>query len=245
MLEIHTQLHIAVCDDDVQDLAVMVQTVQRVMEKLKIKFSLTTFASSSALEEYLQEQDSSFDLFILDILMEGKNGMVLANQLRESGTRAALIFETNTPDYALDGYKVDADDYLLKPVTEEMLCTVLKRIFIRHSTILIDFDGVSRPLRLSEILFAESVGHYAMIHMEKHSEQIRIRASLPMFLQQLGEQHFARCHKGYIVGLGQIAQVNPTTVLLRDGTSVPLGRKYRKALLETLVQYVEQCLPTL
>lgn len=241
MIGAHTLLRVAVCDDDAKDLAVLTKLVERVMERLKFRFTLASF--SSAAELYLKQQDSAFDLLLLDILMDGKNGMEVARQLREAGSRATLIFVTNTPDFALEGYKVNADDYLLKPVTEDTLYAVLKRTCVQHSMILVNSGGVSQPLQLADILYAESAGHYLLIYTNSLPNPIRSRSSLPLLLEQLGEQQFSRCHKGYLVALGQISQINAANILLQNGVSIPLGRKYRESMKEALVQYVEQYLP--
>ena len=192
----------------------------------------------------LQQVQNQYDLFLLDILMEERNGIQLAQALRQRGYRGKLIYITVSRDYAIDGYKVKADDYLLKPVEKDTLDQAIGRVLPRLETVLLETTGGMKILRLQQILYAESVGHYVLIRLADKEEPLRLRATLLQVQQKLGAEKFVRCHKGYLVNLSQVREVRVSTsqILLHGGDAIPLGRQYRYEVQRAVVQYVEQAI---
>lgn len=85
-----------------------------------------TFTSAeSFLFHYAEESD--YDILLLDIEMGGLDGVTMAKQLRKSNDTVQIIFITGYSDYISEGYEVAALHYLMKPVKEEKLCSVLDR----------------------------------------------------------------------------------------------------------------------
>ena len=110
--------------------------------------------------------------------MEETSGIQLAQTLRESGSRAKLIYITISRDYAIDGYKVQANDYLVKPIEKEMLDAAIGRILDRHDSVLVEFvqtatknDAVVKLMKEEfktiEVVRGGSVGIESISMMER------------------------------------------------------------------------------
>ena len=233
---------IAVCDDNRIDGQRVCQLAEQIMLERSIDALVSLFHSPAELLQDIRTKHSLYDLFLLDILMGETNGIELAQILRDLGSRAALVFITSSRDYAIDGYKVQARDYLLKPIEKEKLGGVFDRIMTRCDTILVEFDGVLKTLLLADIQYAEASGHYITLRT-KRKETVRIRATLAEAQQKLGAERFARCHKGYLLNLMWVQEIGASHILLHDGTSVPLGRQYRYELQKDMVNYIEKAVP--
>jgi len=171
------------------------------------------------------------------------DGICLAKTLRDKGERGAIIYTTSSRDYAIDGYKVQASDYLVKPIELAPLAASIGRVLKRHDTLLVEADGVMRNISLPDIQYVESAGNYVILQIEGQKEPARMRATLPSALQKLGVNRFARCHKGYLVNLGQIREVRTSHILLHSGDTVPLGRQYRIELQKKILDYIEKAIP--
>lgn len=236
--------HIAVCDDNQEEAHLISRMAREIMAQREIEARVDLFFDPESLLDKLQQVQNQYDLFLLDILMEERNGIQLAQALRQRGYRGKLIYITVSRDYAIDGYKVKADDYLLKPVEKDTLDQAIGRVLPRLETVLLETTGGMKILRLQQILYAESVGHYVLIQLADKEESLHLRATLLQVQQKLGAEKFVRCHKGYLVNLGQVREVRVSTsqILLHSGDTIPLGRQYRYEVQKAVVQYVEQAI---
>jgi len=233
---------VAVCDDNAKDGQHIYELAKQILRDRDIEAQVSLFHSPAELLSDIETKQSQYDLFLLDVLMGETNGIELAQILRSNGSRAMLVYTTTSRDYAIDGYKVRANDYLLKPVDKSTLDAALWRILPRQDTILVVTDGVSKTLLLSDIQYAEAVGHYVSLRA-KRGEVARLRATLAEAQQKLGVERFVRCHKGYLVNMVHVQEIGTSHVLLHGGVTVPLGRQYRYELQKGMVLYAEKAVP--
>ena len=122
-------IHIAIVEDDVHDKARLKKCLKRYEEETQRRFEVTEFSDG---EDIITEYMAKYDLILMDIEMTFMNGMSAARRIREMDPDVELIFITNMPQYAIQGYKVNALDYLLKPLSyfsfTETMNKALKRI---------------------------------------------------------------------------------------------------------------------
>ena len=216
------------------------------------------FAYADSKSFLFAREDLAFDLWILDILLPGINGMDLARQLRAEGDLTPLVFLTGELSYVFEGYKVSALDYLLKPVGEAELARVLAKaqaLTLDQQLDLVlttEMGLISRPL--SQIMYAEAQGKYLEIHVNRHpqsTEVIRIRESLEAWgqawpqgqtLQEAGPSHLVdvlvQPHRSYLVNLRWLAKLSTTALTMADGSVIPLARGRRQ---EVQAQYLAWC----
>ncbi len=121
---------IAVCDDCVSDADYLEMLVMRWAEKVRGQVRILKFNSARTLL-FHYEEEKDFDILLLDIEMDGQNGVELAKEIRRNNDVVQIVFITGFPDYMDQGYEVDALHYLLKPVCEEKLYDVLGRAAAR------------------------------------------------------------------------------------------------------------------
>lgn len=157
--------HIAVCDDNQEEAHLIGRMTQEIMAQREIEAQVDLFFDPESLLDKLQQTQIQYDLFLLDILMEERNGIQLAQAFRQRGYRGKLIYITASRDCAIDGYKVKADDYLLKPVEKDTLDQAIGRVLPRLETVLLETTGDMKILQLQQILYVESTGHYVLIRL--------------------------------------------------------------------------------
>ena len=118
-------MRVAVVDDTREDAELLMSALERFGREQNEEMDVTLYDSgASFLRSY---EEARPELVILDIDMPGINGMEAAHKLREKDENIALFFVTNMKHYALEGYSVDALDYLIKPVTYEDLALRLQK----------------------------------------------------------------------------------------------------------------------
>ena len=106
-------MRVAIVDDVRKDAQLLREHLRRYQGDNGGEWETALYANA---EDFLARYRPEFDLVILDIDMPGLNGVDAARRIREMGDNVVLMFVTNMPQYALQGYAVDAIDYLIKPV---------------------------------------------------------------------------------------------------------------------------------
>ena len=181
------------------------------------------------------------DLLFLDINMPQVSGISL---LKSLSNPPLVIFTTAYPDFAVEGYELNAVDYLLKPFSFERFLkavnkasTLLKKVAIPEQLTPVDdylFFKVDKKLKkitLAEIRYFEAIGDYVKLYTTQ--EVLVLSESLRSILEKLPDQVFFRIHKSYIISLGHVQHVEGN--YLRTGnTDLPIGAAYKEEFLQRL-----------
>lgn len=187
-----------------------------------------------AARQVLQEQQT--DLMFLDINMPVLSGIELLKSLKNP---PQVILTTAYSEFALEGYELDALDYLLKPFSFERFLKAIEKVNRSHSAksgsefISIKTDGKLFRLHLNDILYVESVGDYVTIHTTE--KKITCLQTLKEFFRQLPEHQFCRVHKSYIVGLSKINYLEGNVIKM-NGAEIPIGKVFKENFLQKFMQ---------
>ena len=235
---------IAICEDSAPERAQLAALCGEILEKRGIAHTVCPFADAETLDETLEKDAEAFDLLLLDIRMGGTDrldGMALAKKLYARAVRARVLFVTGYGEYALEAYGVHPVHFLMKPVEREALEEALCGDWAAHSRqkrILLQTGARLLSLRAEQLRYAESRNHAVLVCAEQ--ENYRLAVSLSELEKKLPPPLFARCHNSFVVNLGWVAEASRTFVCLRDGTKLPVGRRYYKAFESALRRYVQQ-----
>lgn len=217
---------IAVCDDAAADRAAICAAARRAVEAAGLTPLFTEFEEAEGLFCALERERSAFDLLLLDILLEGENGVELARRLRRAGVDTGIVLISSSPDFMLEGYDVYALQYVLKPIDPARLAAAVRRDLAARAAL--------PPLRLNtgggEVLAAQQ----AILYIESDRRVVRVHLQngqvhsgykkLDEVQAQLNAALFVRCHKSYCVGLRHVAEVRRYRAVLCDGTELPVSK---------------------
>lgn len=201
-----------------------------------------SFTSGGQAFEFIQ--DNPVDLLFCDIQMPGLNGMDLSKMLPED-TR--IIFTTAFSQYAIEGFKVHALDYLLKPISYDDFLAAAN-----HAKKVIDTErqsGTDRtpPIRsifvkteyrlqqieLDSITFIEGLKDYVKIHLDDGPDPVLSLIRMKTLQEQLPKDRFVRVQKSYIVQLSKIEAIERSHIVIGKDR-IPIGETYQEALLNAL-----------
>lgn len=228
---------VAIVDDSPQDAQRLETYLRRYSKETDDEYRTVRYSNAN---EFLDCQDTVFDLIIMDIDMPGLNGVEAARCLRRRGNETVLMFVTNMPQYALSGYEVEAVDYVLKPVAYQDFALKLKkaRRYIQRSqdtqVALHTPDGII-ALAVSEILYVESSLHYLTYHLL--DRQLRVRGSMGEAEKLLPPQQFARCNSGYLVNLRHVKAIDKEDVVV-NGKRLKMSRGRRLEFMDRFTRYL-------
>lgn len=226
---------IAICDDEEKQRVYIKSLVERWLRQTFHHVKIQEYASS---EQFLFEQayDRTQILF-LDIEMEKMDGIALAREIRKHNRQMQIVFVTGYMEYIQEGYDVEALHYLLKPVSQEKIDSVLERAVERLKTadamFLVECGGEVLRLPLKEIRFIESNRNYNIIHADNDYE---MRGTLSELEEKLDEA-FVRVGRSCLVNLHYVRRIGKTELILNTGENLPVPRGSYKKLNEAFIKY--------
>lgn len=231
---------IAVCEDDPRTAEQNKAAACRVLDgKGRVRgqnYDVDVFHTAAPLMERLTEDADAYQLLLLDIQLEGDNGVELARFLREHQVSASIIYITDHPGFALDSFPTYPLEYLLKPVDEERLAAALdwdwKQRHIRPKRPVM-WVG-SRAIPLGEITYLETSGRKTAVHTS--TERLEHSVPLSRLKEEFQRQGFCLSHFSYLVNLARVARVDRDTLTLDTGESIPVSRRYYQ---DFIARYVE------
>ena len=228
---------IGICDDNKTDAAYMEKLLLEWADTKQQQIKCEVFPSAeSFLFRYAEDKD--YDILLLDIEMGEMDGVALAKKLREENDSVQIIFTTGYADYMAEGYEVAALHYLMKPVSEEKLFTVLDRaaaaIEKTEQAVLLPVDGEVLKISPGDVQYVEAFAHSVVVHME--NQQWEVRLSISEMEQRLTKE-FIRCHRSYLVNLKYISRIGKKEVILDNGTAIPLARTAGNTVNQAFITY--------
>jgi len=206
----------------------------------KVPFLEVVAACTSALEakEYLTQADVIF----LDINMPDVSGMEFARSLENP---PLFVFTTAYAEYAVEGFRVNAVDYLLKPFSlaefTEAAEKVKQKLEMQRSvpegpqTLYLKVGRKTITLALSSILYVESMSEYIKVYKKNGEEPLVILYSLTRLADELPSSQFMRIHRSYLIALDAVEEATVNSVTLKGGTvTLTVGEMYRPAFKDWL-----------
>lgn len=228
---------IAICDDSAADQNFIKELTMRWGSKGRLALHIDTFPSAeSFLFHYAEDKD--YDILLLDIEMNGMDGISLAKKLRQDNDKIQILFVTGFPDFMAQGYEVAALHYLLKPLEEESFYRVLERAVSNlkkaDRSLIFMVNGEAFRVDAGEILYAEALAHFCRISTLKG--QFEVRQNFSELEKELGEG-FIRTHRSYLVQIACIRRISRTEVILDNWEKVPLSRSNYQTVNQAFIRH--------
>lgn len=233
-------IRLALCEDDPLLLETQRRLCQEVLQSLGWQAKLTLYTSG---EELLCDWEKGIfhDILLLDIVMGDMDGMTLARKLRVLQAEASIVFITSNPNFALQGYDVDALHYLMKPLQANELVGVLQKHRAKsQEKTKVCFQLGTQLLfeNLEDILYLETQGRGVAVVL-KH-KTLQVPGKLGDLLENIPNEGLLRCHQGFAVNPMEIQEIDTKGALLKGGHTVPIGRTYKKGFLDAFLNQLGQ-----
>ncbi len=234
-------LTIAVIEDQPKDCETLKGFFDKLAKEEGKRFSLAFFHTGEAF--LLSFQKGQYDLVLMDIeLGKGINGLETSKGLRKIDDNVTLIFMTNLAQYAIDGYKFNAFDYCVKPITywdfKIRIKNALSRIEKNHKTkVLVNSEGNKRVIEANNIYYIEVDNHILIYHTSEGDFQSY--GSLKEESKEFTDLGFAKCNSCFLVNLAYVQKVNGFDVTVA-GKVLLISHPKRKAFLDSLNKFLSQ-----
>ncbi|MBR6966254.1 MAG: response regulator transcription factor [Clostridia bacterium] len=222
---------IAIIEDQAGDANLLTAALEKYGQEKQTGFQCDWHRTA---EGFLDQYHYQYDIVFMDIRLPGITGMKAAHKLRSKDHAVLLVFTTNLAQYAVEGYEVDAADYILKPVTYAALKLKLPKLLRKCGNdgreILVKCDEKFIKLHPSELMYTEIYDHH--IHYVTQACTFRAYGTLKEIEDKLPDGFF-RVNNQTIVNLRYVTSAGDTDVVV-GGRSFPISFRRRKDFLAAL-----------
>lgn len=239
----------AICDDELMMLERMQSVINETFEKQQFQCEVFGFQSGEKLLE--AHQTHPFDILFLDILMPKRNGFDIAKDVRQISDKTLLLFVTSQDELVYDSFDYHPFYFLRKGdrrTFANSLSDAVKKIITyikRNEMISLELGaGEYKMISLQDILYLKSNAHFVDYYLVS-GEVVHVRELINDAEKRLDEYGFARAHRQYIVNIYKVQKLNTSRypeILLRNGQTLPLGRKYRDAVTLKYTEHMRNIL---
>lgn len=240
---------IALCDDEPEELEKAEKLLSDYEKKyFGSEFEIQCFKSVEELLYMVKEENYIPDLIFMDIYMPDKKsnsyplGMEAAKKLRNMNYRGKLVFLTSSKEHALEAFDVDALQYIVKPVSEQKLFSLLNSLLKdikeeRKKYILLRIEGKLVRVSLCDIVYCEAQGKTQCLYLIDGTQCI-LRMTMTEFYEQLSQyQEFVRLGVAFVVNLGYIVSLSAKELCMDNGKKIYPPRGTYKSLREQYFNY--------
>lgn len=235
-------MNIAIIDDLKTDRMKISDCLCTFFSHLDINVSsvVTEFVSGEAFLETFEK--SIFQLILIDYYMDGISGMETARSIREKDTEVVLIFITASSDYAVDGYRVRASGYLVKPFSYDNFEETMKLIDIKKmiDRQFIQLDAGSGQVRvlLNDIIYCDIDRHYVCIHAHRMGV-LKFRMTFQKLTDLLLPfNQFLACYRGCIINMARVKKMEELNFCMNNGERIPFRKKEQAILKKIYTDYL-------
>lgn len=232
-------LRIVICDDEKVICDQLSEYITRWAEENDEETEVRSYTMASVM---LADYKDDTDILLLDIMMDGMNGLDAAKELRRRGKEVRMIFITSMTGYAIECYKVRAFGFLTKPVSYEefrLEFSDAARSILENKAryIMIRSGGDLNKINVNDILYLEVKNHIVTVYLNDGS-RINCYQAMKILEGELGGYGFFRCHAAFLVNQRFITKIRQNELELRGGIIIPVSRQKRQGFLDELTAYV-------
>lgn len=235
-------LQIAVCDDNISELANMVQLIDLYRAARNLSCEYAVFANGFELVSAI-EKGRRFDIYCLDIIMPGFTGIDVAKEIRGCDKTAPILFFTSSSEFALESYSVKAINYVLKPISKEKLFftfdEMLEQIRVEKNedAIIVKSNEGIQKILVSNLTFAEVIGRNVLYHL-RSGKVIECTAPFSAVCDTLLKYvSFMKPHRSYLVNMQYVDTIDNHQITLQTLASIPIAQGKAKEMKQQYLAY--------
>jgi DNA-binding LytR/AlgR family response regulator len=232
-------LRIAIVEDEKECQASLIEHLSRYEKEHSDSFIVRTFFDGI---DILDDYTSEYDLIFLDIHMKYQDGMTTARKIRELDDSVIIVFITALAQYAIEGYKVNALDFILKPVVYEQFEVTMDKVlktadkYHKGTELIVAEDGAKRKIDTEDVYYIEVVGHTIVIHSKSGIYETRSK-SLKAIAEDLRDYGFVQSGQSHLINLKYVDRIKGDVVTVA-GDELFLSRSRKKEFITAFGDFV-------
>lgn len=232
-------MKIAICDDRKEDREHLKEALYRLEKEEKIEFTVLEYESPEDLYKDCTARED-LKIIFLDVYMENILGTDAAKKLRALGYRGSIIFCTSSEDHALDGFRVQADGYLVKPYTYEEFREALARLteLLHNEVKRISFvsERIEYDIPVTDVIMIETSNKGCVVHTV--NEKLFTWTKLKEFVESIDTDNFYQVGRYSLVNMDAINQVKEDQIILNKNLTVDMPKREITKIKQDINNYI-------
>ena len=237
------RIKVAICDDEEKAITVISASVESVFKSMAADVSIETFSRPEALLESLE--NTGYDLCFLDISMPKMDGIELGKRLGKNAPDTQIVFVSSRMDRMFDTFQVQPFGFVRKNHFLEDIGEVIGR-FLENWKNKSDDSRFAHfkdkqgmvAIDVSHITYIECIRNTQILHFDDSDKEHKLYSRMETLEEELNRFNFLRVHKGYLVACRFIRRFDANSVILTDGTEIPVGRSRRQESMDAYLAYI-------
>lgn len=231
-------MKIAICEDNAAHAELLIAAIEKWADQKDIKVTICAYQSASEFL-YHWSKEGPYALTFLDIQMGVMDGLELAQLIRKQDGAMQIVFVTGLGQHFSTGFRLDALQYLVKPVNEDELRLTLDKAYDRnpnrkYEVVLIPIENGMMRVYWDEIYYFENERHYVIAHTKKGD--FRYKKKFADLVSELEEPTFCRCHQSFLVNMNYVSKYQNAQVEVENGDTLPISRAGLPRMHDCLVR---------
>lgn len=234
-------LKIAICDDDEKDRMAVNEVLMKMKNDMDIELDIKYFSSGEDLCNDVKK--NTYEILLLDILMNGIDGIETAKIIRSYGEKSKIVFISSYDERVKELFKINIIDFLDKPLNpsdlEESLTIAIKDIDNKTNEMFKYLDKkVEYEVKQVDIMYFEIYNHKISMHLK--DSIINFSDKLTSIWEKLKlKREFAIVNRSYIINLEYVEKLNTSRVLMKDGLSINISRNHKADLMKKYMNFAK------
>lgn len=236
-------LNIALCDDVNEELSHLENLLTDYMQKRDLDVHISCFSNGFLFLDAIS-QENTFDICFLDIFMPALTGIDVAKELRKIDKETQLVFTTSTPEFALEGYKVQASNYLIKPISTSDLYLALDEILLKINpkeedcVCLSTADGIVRIAfsKISSVLANKSNSTIILLNNQKIQTTMSFGEICSLLLVK---RNFHLISRSILVNFNFVTGTKGGFLLMLTGEEIAIPRRKKAEITSAFLEYTQ------
>lgn len=234
-------IKIAICDDNIYDC----NSIENMLKMNPFYKKATVIKFVNGTELLNSHKKNNFDIILLDVDMPEHSGIEIGKYLRQNDTETILIFVTNYPQYAIEGYDCNAFHYLLKPINEAKFNNVINKAIrkklVYKAKIKLTINGINYVVKIQDIYYIEA-SQYHKITYYTDNGGYTVRGTLSEALDKFSHFGFFQIHKAFIVNLNKVTRIANKEIIFDNKKTAPISDRRLKEVELVFTEYLEMTL---
>lgn len=232
-------MKIAIVEDALSDSKLLEQSIDVYARENNLNLKTSVYRNGI---DFLSSYQSDTAIVFMDIDLPMENGLEISKKLRKIDEAVVIIFTTNLAQFAVNGYEVEALDFLVKPINSYSFSTMFARALSKAkkkgaSSVVIGTRNLKK-VSSDEIVYVEMKAHHIVYHL-KDGKQCDIYGVLKEAEKQLPKDTFVRCNSGYLVNLNYVEAIGGNSVRVA-GEELLISRPRKKEFLNAVINHFKE-----
>ncbi|MDO4467605.1 MAG: LytTR family DNA-binding domain-containing protein [Bacillota bacterium] len=229
-------MNVAIFENNMQDQERLIENIRLLEKRTMIKCTIIIIKN----EEQLFSIINDINILFLDIELGDVNGISLGKKIKNINVDCKVIIVSAYQKYLIDGYKIKAERYFVKPINTKEFLVEMKDVIQEYYYRELGFvdEKISRDkIVIHNIVYIEFVNRHTVLHCINNKEY---ETSYPLkyWLEKLCEYNFVQCYKSIVVNLEHLKQIKKIDLLLTNEQIIPISRFYKKEVEEKYYRYL-------